>query len=127
MARVPPPTGPVGPAGREPSAGAGDNGLALAALVCGLLSVVLIFVPPVTFIGILLSLIAIGVGIGGLRQSGRLGGTGRGMAITGIVAGGISVAFIVFGAVLLAGSDEGQELLDELEREAQQEEQPDGG
>jgi hypothetical protein len=109
MASVPP-TGRPGRAARPPSRSTGDNGLALAALLCGLSSVVLIFVPPVAFIGILLSLVAIGLGIAGLRTAGRLQGAGRGMAIAGIVAGAISVLIVVLGAFLLIGDDRGQSL-----------------
>lgn len=115
MARIPPP-GSSGRTGRQPVAG--DNGLALTALICGLFSVVLIFVPPLAFIGILLSLVAIGLGIAGLRRAGVLGGSGRGMAIAGIVAGALSAAIVILGALLLV-SDQGTEVLEDTQQQGE--------
>ena len=53
------------------------NGLAVGALVCGLLG----FIPFVT------SLVATCLGIAGMKRAGRIGGHGRGMAIAGLVLG----------------------------------------
>jgi hypothetical protein len=70
-----------------------SNGLAVAALVCGIIGF---------FCG-LTAIAAIPLGIVGLRRSRELGGTGRGMAIAGLVLGCVVVVLsVVVIAVLLA-------------------------
>ncbi|HEU4676715.1 MAG TPA: DUF4190 domain-containing protein [Motilibacteraceae bacterium] len=70
-----------------------SNGLAVAALVCGIIGF---------FCG-LTAIAAIPLGIVGLRRSRELGGTGRGMAIAGLVLGCVVVVLsVVFIAVLMA-------------------------
>ena len=63
----------------------GSNGVAVAALVLGLVSF---------FCSIFTGVPAVVCGILGLSQAKRAGGTGRGMAIAGIVLGGLSVVAI---------------------------------
>ncbi|MFZ4517960.1 MAG: DUF4190 domain-containing protein [Microthrixaceae bacterium] len=63
-----------------------SNGLAVAALVCGIL--ILCF-------GCLTGIPALVLGILGLRKSNELGGTGKGQAIAGIVLGAISIALAI--------------------------------
>ncbi|MFJ5233778.1 DUF4190 domain-containing protein [Kitasatospora sp. NPDC088391] len=102
---LPPPVGPGfpgGPAGPGQPGGAGypgqpggsrslyTNGLAIASLVTGLICCV--------------GFIAIGLGIGALNQIKRTGERGKGLAITGIVAG---CAWLVVGALVLAFGDPG--------------------
>lgn len=59
-----------------------DNNLAVAALVCGLLGLLPLWV------GFALCLIAIGCGIAGIQRAATLPGQrGRGMAIAGLVLG----------------------------------------
>ena len=61
----------------------GGNGLAVAALVLGILSLVLFFIP---FLGILLGLLGLifgGIGIGRANRVGK----GKGMAVAGLVMG----------------------------------------
>lgn len=66
------------------------NGFAITALVLGLLSLVM----PCFLI---LGLGGVGFGIAGMKKASELGDNGRGMAIAGIVLGGISVVlFVVF-------------------------------
>jgi len=76
---APPPPGP-------PGQGA-TNGLAIAALVCGIL----------WGFGVL-SLLAVAFGIVALRQISQRGGGGRGLAIAGTVLGGLGI----FGTVMMA-------------------------
>jgi Domain of unknown function (DUF4190)/Septum formation len=77
-----PPPGMAG--GYPPPAQRPVNGLAIAALVCGI-------VPT--------AVVAIGLGIGALVQIGNRGERGKGMAITGIVLGSLWTVFIVLGVV----------------------------
>ena len=57
-------------------------------------------------LGILPSLIAVGLGIGALVQIGREGGKGRWMAIVGIVLGALWTVFLTIVIVVDAQDDE---------------------
>lgn len=70
-----------------PPAAAPRNGLGIAALVLGILG----FLTSWIAVGGLLGLAALGLGIAGLRRANRREATNRGMAITGIVLGALSV------------------------------------
>lgn len=72
---------------------AGTNGLAVGALVCGLVGVIggLLtcgLLAPVTLVGLVLGHVA-------LAQIKRTGQEGRGMALTGVVIGWIPVALVL--------------------------------
>jgi hypothetical protein len=71
------------------------NGIAIAAGVCGIIAVVLCWIPFVDYISIVLGALAIILGIVGLRRADGYG-SGKGMAITGIVCGsvGLAIAFL---------------------------------
>jgi hypothetical protein len=71
------------------------NGIAIAAGVCGIIAVVLSWIPFVDYISIVLGALAIILGIVGLRRADGYG-SGKGMAITGIVCGsvGLAIAFL---------------------------------
>ncbi|SFE52492.1 protein of unknown function [Paenibacillus algorifonticola] len=60
------------------------NGAAIAALVCGITS----FIP---FIGVLLGIVAVVMGIVSLNQIPKTREQGRGMAIAGLICGAISL------------------------------------
>lgn len=84
---------PTYPAGREPTQPAlpsRRSGLAVAALVLGVLSIPLAFT---VYIGLLFSLFAVALGVAGLivTRGGRAGG--RGMAVTGLITGLLGLAF----------------------------------
>lgn len=84
-----------------PGSGA-TNGLAIASLVCGLL-----------WGGGILSLLALIFGIIAVRQIGRSGSRGRGMAIAGIILGAAGIVLTILAAVaLVAAVDEFGEELD---------------
>ena len=85
-------SGPVYPLPHEQG---GTNGFAVASLILGLLWVF--------WIG---SVLAIVFGVVGLRQMGARGGEGRGLAITGIIAGALGLAVLIV-AVLVAAADGG--------------------
>lgn len=77
----------------------GRNGVATAAMVCGLLAVLLAWIPFVVVAGLILAVLGVLFGINGLRKSAQVG-SGRGSAITGIVTGVIGLALSVLGIAL---------------------------
>lgn len=85
------PTGD-GPGGRK-------NGIAIAAMVCGIISILTAWIPFVVAAGLVLAVLGLVFGIVGLRRSAD-GGRGRGQAIAGIVTGGIGLALSVLGIIL---------------------------
>jgi hypothetical protein len=103
--------GAGGPGGEQQWTGAGyqqgygqppatkSNSLAVAALVAGILSLlcllffILIITIPLAFVA---GVAGIVLGVLGLRAGKRDGTGGRGMAITGIATGGVTVALMAF-------------------------------
>lgn len=71
------------------------NGIAIAAGVCGIIAVVLCWIPFVDYTSIVLGALAIIFGIVGVRRADGYG-SGKGIAITGIVCGsvGLAIAFL---------------------------------
>lgn len=89
----PPPGGGFGPAPVNQT-----NGLAIGALVCGILSIVACLFP--------LGLVAVPLGIVALKKARDLNGSGRGMAIGGIITGILGIiAGIVVVVVLVFAAD----------------------
>lgn len=103
--------------GAAPSTG--SNGMAVGALVLGLLSVPL----GIIVLGGLLGLVAVILGFIGVSRAQAMGGTGKGMAITGIVSGflGMLAAGVVVALGLSAfsflNSAEGQDTLEQIQSE----------
>ena len=91
-----------------------SNGLGIAGGVCGIVAVVLCWIPFVDYISIVLGALAIIFGAIGIRHANAHGGGGKGMAITGIVTGivalVISVLFlaVVYAAVTSIQGDSGR-------------------
>lgn len=105
---TPPPGQAYG--GPPPGAGPGQtNGLAIGALVVGIIALLSAFIPFVGIFAIVPGLVALVLGIIGLRKAGQLG-SGRGMAIAGTVLGVLAIlgaiAWIVF-TVFLSQAAEG--------------------
>jgi Domain of unknown function (DUF4190) len=75
------------------------NGLAIAALVCGLVQFALWFFLLVP--GFIEAVLALSFGVGGLAQVRRTGEGGKGLAIAGIVLGGLGVLGGVAWAIVL--------------------------
>jgi hypothetical protein len=69
--------------------------MAVAGGVLGIIAVVLSFIPFIDFVAIVLGVLALIFGVVGLNKANRLGGAGKGMAITGIVTGIIAIALTV--------------------------------
>jgi hypothetical protein len=80
-----PPPMPGAPAMAPVSA---SNGLAVAALVLGIVSLVLFFIPG---FGFLLGVVAIVLGALGIARANKMAGKQRGVAIAGLVCGAIGV------------------------------------
>ncbi|CAN5755188.1 hypothetical protein BH20ACT1_BH20ACT1_11650 [soil metagenome] len=100
-----------GPAPAKPS-----NGIGIAALVVGIVSLVLSWIP---FLGLLLAIVAIVLGILGIRKASKGEATNKGMAITGVVTGGLALlvgAFVTIGTIAFFGSDEFQNLTECLQQ-----------
>ncbi|PWM45703.1 MAG: DUF4190 domain-containing protein [Clostridiales bacterium] len=66
----------------------GSNNLAVAALICGILGIVLCWIPYVCFLALILSICAVVFGAMGMKKAGA---NGRGMAIAGLVCGIVSL------------------------------------
>jgi hypothetical protein len=81
------------------AAGRTRNGIATAALTCGILSAALGWLPVVFVVGFVLAVLGIVFGAIGLGRA-RVSGVGRGFAITGLVTGGLGVASSIAGAAL---------------------------
>lgn len=109
-ASAPPPSPPSSPSGPPPQlyyppqgvasqqymvTAAPSNGIGTAAGVLGIVGAVLMFIPFVNYIAVLLGVLAVTFGGVGINRSKRLGGAGKGMAITGLVLGLISIAISV--------------------------------
>ena len=91
-----PPSSPVPPAGGAPSP---NNGLAIAALVLGILTFVCL--------GPIAGVLAIIFGFLGLKKANEMGGTGKGMSIAGIVLGAVgTIASILFLVLVVFAADQ---------------------
>ncbi|WP_424214036.1 DUF4352 domain-containing protein [Streptomyces sp. BI20] len=78
-----------------------SNGLALAALIVGIIGLLLALTPFVFMIGAVLALVALGLGIAAIVQAGK-GAPRKAMAIVGTVLGGVGLVGTI-GGMLLTG------------------------
>jgi hypothetical protein len=92
----------VDPHGAAPIRGAGrpgtGNGIAVAALTCGLVALVFAWMPVFVVIGLVLGVLGLVFGIRGRRRA-RQVGSGEGMALTGILSGSAALALSIVGIV----------------------------
>ena len=99
-----PPQGPPYGYYQQPQQYAGaqpGNGLGIAGGVCGIVAVVLCWIPFIDYISIILGALAIIFGALGIRHANAHGGGGKGMAITGVVTGIVALVItILFLAVV---------------------------
>lgn len=77
----------------------GRNGIAVAALTCGIIGMLIAWIPFIGFAGAVLAILGLVFGIVGLRRS-NLVGRGRGQSIAGIVTGSVGIALAILGIVL---------------------------
>lgn len=78
------------------------NGMAIASLVLGIVSIMFVWIPIVGLLGTLMAIIGLVLGILALRHP-----TGRGLAIGGLVCAGVSMlvtAVYVFGFIAILGA-----------------------
>ncbi len=98
----PPPYGaPIGAPAYTPAPPPQGNGIAVAAMVLGILSILLCFA---WFISPIIALLAIIFGALGLGKAKKIGGRGKGMALAGLITGIVGMVigiFILVIAVLL--------------------------
>lgn len=85
------------PLRRANSTGAG-NGIAVAALTCGLVALVFAWMPVFVVIGIVLGVLGVVFGVRGRRRAARVG-SGAGLALTGVVSGAAALALSIVGIV----------------------------
>ena len=88
----------AGPAATPPQDG-GGNGVAIASMVCGIVALVIAWLPFVGVIGLVAAVVGLGLAIPALRRS-RPAGTRRGVAIAGLVTSAIGLILGVLGLVL---------------------------
>ena len=91
--------GGAGPQQFGAAGGVGGNaggGGATAALVCGIIGVLLAWIPFLVVGGLVLAILALVFGIRGIRRS-SAGAPGRGKAIAGTVLGAIGLALSIVG------------------------------
>ncbi|MCF8504219.1 MAG: hypothetical protein K9G59_04830 [Caulobacter sp.] len=70
------------------------NGMAIASLVLGIVSVLVVWIPIVGLLGTMMALVGLVLGILGLKKPG-----GRGLAIGGIVCSGVSLVITLLWAL----------------------------
>lgn len=126
--QAPPPPPPSGDGGQSPerawdqSGGAAPsrpetNGLAVAALVCGILALLLSWIPLVNVLGLVLGMVAVGTGIGGMRRARDPRFSQKGLAVGGLVTGTIAILLallILFGMAVVLNDPEFRQPLDRL-------------
>jgi len=76
-----------------------SNGIGITAGVLGIVAVLLMWIPFVNYLAIILGILAIIFGIIGIGRANRMGGAGKGMAITGLVCGIVALAISLLFAI----------------------------
>ncbi len=76
-----------------------SNGMATAALTCGIVGILIAWMPFVVVMGIGLGVLALVFGIKGMQRS-STSGSGRGVAIAGIVMGSLTLLTAIVGVIL---------------------------
>jgi hypothetical protein len=114
-----PPGGAYGPSPGAPPRG---NGAAVASLVCGIIALVLSWIPFINVLALILGVVAVVTGIIGLRRTREPAVGGKGLAVAGLTTGivGALLAVWVLASVMIAFQDPGvQELFRELQEQQQ--------
>lgn len=119
---------PGEPAHAPPPVQRRSNGGAITALVCGIIAILLFWIPGINLLAILLGLVAIVAGVVGLSRARDPYVGGKGMAVTGLVLGILALVLSVLVLVGLARffgdpdvQREFQERIQELQTEAEAE------
>ena len=74
------------------------KGMSIAALVCGILGVVLCWVPIASWVVLVLSILGIVFGANGMKKC-KATGQSQGLAIAGLVCGIVGAVFSLIGAI----------------------------
>ncbi|HMJ74506.1 MAG TPA: DUF4190 domain-containing protein [Iamia sp.] len=106
-----PPAGGYPPPGGygQPGYGAApaSNGMAIAALILGIISLLGSLVPIVGWFMWPFALAAIGLGFAGASRAGKIGGVGKGMAVGGLITGALALlAAIAWTVILVVAADD---------------------
>lgn len=104
------------PAGRHPPQSQQPNGLAIAALICGIVALLLSWIPLVNVLAVVLGIAAIVTGVMGIRRANRPEYGQKGIAVGGLVTGGIAFLLSVVILVGLVGLFADPEFREPLER-----------
>ncbi|HVM14516.1 MAG TPA: hypothetical protein VM287_09315, partial [Egibacteraceae bacterium] len=105
------------PAGGHPPQQQQPNGVAIAALVCGIVALLLSWIPLINLLAVVLGIAAIVTGALGIRRANLPGYGQKGLAVGGLVTGGIAFLLsvvILIGLVGLFADPEFREPLDRL-------------
>ena len=100
----------------------GTNGAAVAALITGIIALLLSWIPAINILGFLLAIVAIVTGFIGMKKANAPGGSGKGLAIGGLVTGilAILVTVLVYaGLAAIFSNPELQQQLEEIEQQTQ--------
>lgn len=81
-----------------PAAPAPTNGMAIAALVCGVLGIIGSFIPIVMYFTAVLAVLGIIFGVLGMKKAKQLG-SGNGLAIAGLILGIVGTVFAIVGII----------------------------
>ena len=84
-----------------PPAPAQTNGMAIAALVCGVLGIIGSFIPVVMYFTAVLAVLGIIFGVMGMKKAKQLG-SGNGLAVAGLVLGIVGTVFAIIGIICYA-------------------------
>jgi hypothetical protein len=103
------------------------NGLAVAALVCGIIALLLSWIPLINFLSIILGVAAVITGIMGIRRANDPRYGQRGLAIGGLATGGVAlvvaIAMLAFVVSVFGDPEVRDGLFEEFERELERQEQ----
>ena len=125
MTQMPPPQGPVSYGAPNTPNPSQSTGMAVASLICGIMSIVLAFFVCLWFLAVPLGLVAVILAIiaRGKIARGEAGGAGlaKGGLITGII--GIILSIVIRAAIGLFFRAAGSRIQEELEKEQRRLEQ----
>lgn len=111
----------------DPAAGgSGSNGPAIAAVVTGVVALLLSWIPGINLLAFLLAIAALVTGVMGMRRAARPDVGGKGMAIAGIVTGGLALilgVLVYVGLASMFNDPEVQQQLEEIQQEVEQQQQ----
>lgn len=117
--------GSAAPASGKP----GPNGAAITAVVTGVVGLLLSWIPGINLLAFLLAIAALVAGVMGLRNASSPEVGGRGMAIAGLVTGGLALiigVLVYVGLASVFNDPEMQQQLEEIQREVEQEQRNQG-